>query len=89
MIEFKDACVIASDYFMEKFGIAGISKIKNGEDRFLFYGGKPGQLYIGGVIVFVMKADGDVGVLEFPSKVSTNIIRGADEIPVPEEYIIS
>lgn len=88
MITLNDACVIAAEYFENKFGIKGLSKVKDGEDRFLFYGGKLGQVYIGGVIVYVMKADGTAGILEFPSKASTSIIRESAEIPVPQEYVV-
>lgn len=83
MITFKEAIQIAKEHYLSK-GKQEITKIYETDEMWIVYGGKRGQVKIGGAAITINKKNGEVGRFILPSKENFEILRKATQITVEE-----
>ena len=86
MITFYRACSIAYEFFRDNLNAGGLAEAREAENCFIFSAGRSNSINIGGATICVRKMDGEVSVLRFPSKESSNLYKSSHSISVPEEF---
>ena len=83
MVEYKDALQIAKDYYFAK-GQQELTKIYETDKMWIVYGGKKGQMKIGGSAITIDKEYGRIGSFLLPSKENFAILKTAKLIEIEE-----
>lgn len=83
MLEYKDALQIAKDYYFAK-GQQEITKFYETDEMWIIYGGKKGQVKIGGTAITINKSNGEIGKFLLPSKENFEILKKATQIELEE-----
>lgn len=84
MISFEQACDIAKEYYKQKLNINGLAKALKGDDRWFFSGGTPGELRVGNTIISVNETNGEVCIVDLPSKENFALLRKAVPVELPK-----
>lgn len=83
MIEYKDALKIAKDYYYAK-GQQELTKMYETDEMWIVYGGKKGQIKIGGAAITINKKNGQIENFILPSKENFAIIKAAKLVEIVE-----
>lgn len=83
MISFERACKIAEDYYKQNYSNIQLLKALDGDDCWYFCGGKPGVVRVGNTVISVEKSNGEIGVVNYPSKESFAKLRKATPVDLP------
>jgi len=87
VITLSQACDIALNYYKTVLHINSLAGVSETERYYIFNGGKPNMVTIGGVIITIDKDNAQIAILHFPSKESTDIIRAARRIELPKAFL--
>lgn len=87
MITISQACSIAMAFYETKLHVQGLAAVKETDQFYIFSGGSPKKVAVGGAMLCVDKNDGQASVLRFPSKESTEMIRTAIPVELPTQFL--
>ncbi len=80
MITYVEAKNSAEKYFETNLNIYGIANAKEDDDFWYFWGGKQGEEIVGGLVLSVEKANGNLEIVEMPSHESIVRLRKAQVV---------
>lgn len=87
MIDFNEGCKIALKYFYERFGEKSLSSALDGDNFWIFYSGKKGEIKVGGSGLIVFKETGDCEDFILPNPQNLKLLNKTTQINLPECYL--
>lgn len=84
-MDFMQACKIAYEYYKEYWGTEGLRKIKDVGEKWIFYPNM-NEPFFGDHHISVAKSDGKIAPFVLPDKHNFELLKGAVDVKIPEEF---